>query len=80
MLEEFNSEKLGRRPFGAGKALNTSQPYRLKDGEEPCPKMRVAFTLVGDPKVYAVELLGAGQQFVCEGIYRAASLMFGTPA
>ncbi len=70
MLEEFNSEKLGqttvRRREGSEHIL---QPYRLKDGEEPCPKMRVAFTLVGDPKVYAVELLGAGQQFVCEGIH-----------
>jgi hypothetical protein len=70
LLEKLNAEKLGatsvRRREGSERVL---QPYRLKEGETPAAKKRISFTLENDPEEYAVELLGAGQQFVAEGIH-----------
>jgi hypothetical protein len=43
--------------------------YRLKAGEIPPHKGRIAFMAEGDPTEHAVEFLGQGGQFVCEGIH-----------
>ncbi len=69
-IEKLAYDKLGAAPrrirTGSQRCLLL---YRLKDGETPLRKRRLAF-LIGDAKA-AVEMLGLGQQCVVEGPHPA---------
>lgn len=61
---------LGDAPERIGRAPKRLLSYALAEGAEPITKTRIEFTLPGTGEAkHAVEVLGAGQQYVVAGVH-----------
>jgi len=83
LMVELAERHLGSTLERTGQPPKGLLIYRLAPGAEPVKKRRVAFTLPGDDRVHAVEVLGKGQHYVVEGIHpktRKPYTWTGSPA
>lgn len=63
------ARELGPAPYRVGQPPKRILPYVLAAGEAPMPRRRLWFKMPGEQKPYLLEWLGAGQQYVVEGVH-----------
>lgn len=66
MIADLVIDRAGDAPARTGRPPRRLLPYRTT---APITKRRLAFTLPGSDETHAVELLGAGQQYVIDGVH-----------